>query len=158
MPALPTGTVTFLFTDIEGSTRLLEHLGDRYADALTQYQHLLCSAVQERGGQQVDTQGDAFFFAFPRARDAVAAAVAAQQGILRHPWTDGVSIRFIMLTGSGGAGKTRLALRAAAEVLEGSCRPAETHLWRTNDIQQLEDLVKSRRRNTNVTRKRKVEH
>jgi len=109
MGALPTGTVTFLFTDIEGSTRLLEHLGDRYADALTQYRHLLCSAVQERGGQQVDTQGDAFFFAFPRARDAVAAAVAAQRGILRHPWTDGVSVRVRMglHTGEALATETR---------------------------------------------------
>src|SRR5712692_3301680 len=109
MAGLPTGTVTFLFTDIEGSTRLLEHLGDRYADALTQYRHLLCSAVQERGGQQVDTQGDAFFFAFPRARDAVAAAVAAQQGIMRHPWTDGVSVRVRMglHTGEALATETR---------------------------------------------------
>jgi predicted ATPase/class 3 adenylate cyclase len=96
MPSLPTGTVTFLFTDIEGSTALLQHLGARYADILTQYQHILCSAVEERGGQQVDTQGDAFFFAFPRARDAVAAAVAAQQRILRHSWTDGVSVRVRM--------------------------------------------------------------
>ena len=109
MPSLPTGTVTFLFTDVEGSTRLLEHLGDRYADALTQYRHLLCSAVQERGGQEVDTQGDASFFAFPRARDAVAAAVAAQQGILRHPWTDGVSVRVRMglHTGEALATETR---------------------------------------------------
>ncbi len=109
MPGLPTGTVTFLFTDIEGSTRLLEHLGDRYADALTQYRNLLCSAVQERGGQEVDTQGDAYFFAFPRARDAVAAAVAAQQGLLRHPWTDGASVRVRMglHTGEALATETR---------------------------------------------------
>ncbi len=57
MPALPTGTVTFLFTDIEGSTRLLQHLGDRYADVLAEYRRLLRAAVQERGGQEVDTRG-----------------------------------------------------------------------------------------------------
>ncbi len=59
MDGLPTGTVTFLFTDIERSTRLLQQLGERYADVLTQLRHLLCATAQERGGQGVDTQGDA---------------------------------------------------------------------------------------------------
>ncbi len=93
MPSLPTGTVTFLFTDIEGSTRLLQQLGDRYAAALTQYRHLLRSAAQERGGLEVDTQGDAFFFAFPRARDAVTAAVQVQRALAEHPWPENVSVQ-----------------------------------------------------------------
>ncbi len=77
MPRLPTGTVTFLFTDIEGSTRLLQDLGGRYASVLAVYRELLHAASQKGGGHEVDTQGDAVFTAFPRAKDALAAAVAA---------------------------------------------------------------------------------
>jgi predicted ATPase/class 3 adenylate cyclase len=72
---LPTGTVTFVFTDIEGSTKLLHELGaDAYADALTKHRRVLRDAFARHGGVEVDTQGDAFFFAFPTAPGAVAAA------------------------------------------------------------------------------------
>src|SRR5262245_44204409 len=72
---LPTGTVTFLFTDVEGSTRLLRDLGaDAYADALAQHRRLIREACAAHGGVEVDTQGDAFFFAFPTAPGAAAAA------------------------------------------------------------------------------------
>lgn len=74
MASLPTGTVAFLFADIEGSTRLLRQLGDRYADVLAAHHHLLRSALEETHGQVVDTQGDAVFAVFARARDAVLAA------------------------------------------------------------------------------------
>ncbi len=70
MADLPTGTVTFLFTDIEGSTQLLQRLGPRYADVLAEYRSMLPSIFQAHGGQEVDTQGDSFFVAFPRALDA----------------------------------------------------------------------------------------
>src|SRR5919197_1167432 len=79
MAELPMGTVTFLFTDIEGSTHLLQRLGASYAEVLATQRCLLRAAFQAHGGQEVDAQGDAFFVAFPRATDAVAAAVAAQQ-------------------------------------------------------------------------------
>jgi predicted ATPase len=82
---LPTGTVTLLFTDIEGSTRLLEQLGDRYADALAEHRRLLRAAFARHGGVEVDTQGDAFFVAFPRASDAVAAATEAQEALQAGP-------------------------------------------------------------------------
>jgi len=65
---LPSGTVTFLFTDIEGSTRLLHELGDAYADALAEHRRVLREAFARHGGVEVDTQGDAFFVAFARAR------------------------------------------------------------------------------------------
>src|SRR6478735_6770794 len=78
MRALPTGTVTFLFTDIEGSTLLLSELGEGYADVLAEHRRMLRAAVSENGGFEVDTQGDALFAAFPRASDAVAAALQAQ--------------------------------------------------------------------------------
>ena len=77
-PELPTGTVTFLFTDIEGSTRLLQALGDGYGEALAEHRRVLRDAWVRHEGVEVDTQGDAFFVAFARASDAVAAAADAQ--------------------------------------------------------------------------------
>src|SRR2546429_6527778 len=85
MRDLPTGTVTFLFTDIEGSTRLLSELGDAYADALAEHRQALRDAFSAHGGVEVDTQGDAFFIAFARARDAVAAAAGGQRALVSGP-------------------------------------------------------------------------
>src|SRR5881227_149543 len=78
---LPSGTVTFLFTDIEGSTRLLQELGDAYADALSEHRRVLREAFARYGGIEVDTQGDAFFVAFARASDALAAAREATEAL-----------------------------------------------------------------------------
>jgi len=85
MSDLPSGTVTFLFTDIEGSTRLLQELGDGYAEALAEHRRLLREAFERHGGVEVDTQGDAFFVAFARARDALAAAEEAQRALVGEP-------------------------------------------------------------------------
>jgi class 3 adenylate cyclase len=93
---LPGGTVTFLFTDIEGSTRLLQELGDAYGDVVRDHRRLLREHLQEKGGAEVDTQGDAFFYSFPRARDAVAGAVAAQRALAGHPWPGGAQVRVRM--------------------------------------------------------------
>ena len=82
---LPTGTVTLLFTDIEGSTRLLQELGDRYADVLADHQRALRHAFQGHGGIEVNTQGDAFFYVFARATDAVAAAREGQASLAGGP-------------------------------------------------------------------------
>ncbi len=82
MGSLPTGTVTFLFTDVEGSTRLLDSLGEAaYADALDRHRVVLRAAFAANGGVEVDTQGDAFFVAFPTAPGAIAAAVSATEGL-----------------------------------------------------------------------------
>jgi len=78
---LPSGTVTFLFTDIEGSTRLLHELGDDYADALAEHRRVLREAFARHGGVEVDTQGDAFFVAFGRASEALRAAADAQAAL-----------------------------------------------------------------------------
>ena len=78
---LPTGTVTFLFSDVEGSTRLLYELGDAYADALREHRRVLRSAFSGHGGVEVDSQGDGFFFAFTRATDALAGARDAQAAL-----------------------------------------------------------------------------
>jgi len=81
----PTGVVTFLFTDVEGSTKLLHELGDGYAEALHEHRRLLRGAFTAHEGVEVDTQGDAFFVAFGRASDAVAAAADAQQSLSGGP-------------------------------------------------------------------------
>jgi predicted ATPase len=81
MPELPTGTVTFLFSDIEGSTKLLEEHGERYAELLETHRRVLREAFERHGGVEVDTQGDAFFVAFPRGGDALAAAEEAQRAL-----------------------------------------------------------------------------
>jgi len=83
-PDLPEGTVTFLFTDIEGSTQLLQRLRDQYAILLADQRRLLRQAFAHWEGHEVDTQGDAFFVAFPRATQAVAAAVEAQRLLAEH--------------------------------------------------------------------------
>jgi class 3 adenylate cyclase len=93
---LPGGTVTFLFSDIEGSTRLLEQLGDGYEEVHRDHRTILREQLNEAGGQEIDTQGDAFFFSFARARDAVAAAVAAQRELAGHRWPDGVDVKVRM--------------------------------------------------------------
>ncbi len=96
MSSLPSGTVTFLFTDIEGSTALLRELGDGYADVLGRERSILREALGSAGGREIDTQGDAFFFSFTRARDAVAGAVAAQRALATHDWPDGVEVKVRM--------------------------------------------------------------
>jgi predicted ATPase/class 3 adenylate cyclase len=96
MHHLPTGTVTLLFTDIEGSTRLLQQLGNRYADVLTEYRQLLRAACQQWNGHEVDTQGDAFFVAFVRAMDTISAAVDVQRTLAAHSWPEGVIVRVRM--------------------------------------------------------------
>src|ERR687885_2447582 len=96
MADLPTGTVTLLFTDIEGSTQLLRRLGDAYPGVLGEHQRLLREAFAAHGGREVDTQGDAFFVAFPRAADAVRAAVAAQRALADYPWPAGAAVRVRM--------------------------------------------------------------
>jgi predicted ATPase/class 3 adenylate cyclase len=85
MAELPTGTVTFLFTDIEGSTKLLHELGDRYADVLAEHRRIVRDAFAAHDGVEVDTQGDAFFVAFARATDAVAAAAESQRELAEGP-------------------------------------------------------------------------
>jgi class 3 adenylate cyclase len=85
MRELPSGTVTLLFTDIEGSTRLLHELGERYADALAEHRRVLRDAFSQHGGVEVDTQGDGFFAAFARASDAVAAARNTQAALAGNP-------------------------------------------------------------------------
>src|SRR5579875_1936843 len=93
---LPTGLVTLMFTDIEGSTNLLHRLGDAYGDVLADHHRLLRAVWQEHRGVEVGTEGDAFFVAFRDAGDAVAAAQAAQLALRRYVWPRGFEVRVRM--------------------------------------------------------------
>lgn len=90
---LPSGTVTFLFTDIEGSTKLMQQLGDAYVQAQVDHHAILRSAFQSRQGSELRTEGDSFFCVFQSALDACGAAAEAQRGFAQHVWPDGGSIR-----------------------------------------------------------------
>ena len=96
MTELPQGTVTLDFTDIEGSTRLLTALGSRYEAVLADHRKLLRAAFSSHLGIEVDTQGDAFFYAFSKAYDAVTAAVAAQRALASHDFGEGVKLKVRM--------------------------------------------------------------
>ncbi len=95
-PNRPTGTVTFLFTDIEGSTRMIQELGDRYPPLLARHREILNSAVVAEGGMVFGTEGDAVFAAFPDAASAVRAATTSQRGLASEPWLDGRHLRVRM--------------------------------------------------------------
>src|SRR5215211_2377117 len=95
------GTITFLFTDIEGSTHLLDYLGDHYALVLAEHHEILRAAIQKWKGHEVDTQGDAFFVTFNRALDAVHCVAEAQRALASHAWPQGkgVGVRMGLHTG-----------------------------------------------------------
>ncbi len=93
---MPEGTVTFLFSDIEGSTELLKQLGDGYVTLLSEQRDILRDTFSRWNGREVDTQGDAFFYSFPRATQAVSAAVDAQDALTSHAWPEDVEVRVRM--------------------------------------------------------------
>lgn len=97
MSEIPSGTVTLLFTDIEGSTRLQQQVGDRaYEGVLAEHHRLLREALVGHGGYEVDTAGDGFFAVFQSAVDGVAGAAAAQGALAAHLWPSGVAVRVRM--------------------------------------------------------------
>ena len=104
---LPTGTVTFLFTDVEGSTRLVQALGAAsYGDVLEAHLQLLREVFRAAGGAEVDSAGDGLFVAFPSAADAVRAAVGAQRSLASHPWPQDADVRVRMGVHTGEASAT----------------------------------------------------
>jgi predicted ATPase/class 3 adenylate cyclase len=104
--ALPAGTVTFLFTDIEGSTALITRLGSAYEPLLEAHRAILRAAFEAAGGVEIQTEGDAFFVAFASASAAAAAAIAAQRAIAAHPWPADAQIRVRMGLHTGEATPT----------------------------------------------------
>jgi len=121
MAELPRGAVTFLFTDIEGSTQLVRQLRDRYPEVLAEHQRLLREAFAKHGGHEIDTQGDAFFIAFASARDAVVAAIEAQRAVSGYPWPNSAPVKVRMGIHTGQAAPvngryTGLAVHRAARI------------------------------------------
>src|ERR671923_10420 len=88
-----TATVTFLFSDVEGSTALLRSLRDRYTEVIGEHERLLRAAWADSEGRELDADGDSFFVAFHRPRQAVDAAISAQRALAAHVWPDGVELR-----------------------------------------------------------------
>ena len=145
MPEFPTGTVTFLFTDIEGSTKLLNRFGDRYHDILADHNLILHGVFAQHNGYELTTEGDAFFVAFSRAADAIAAAVSGQKALAEHQWPENilVSVRMGLHTGeptftgdayrgldvhraariSGAAHGGQVLISAATKILAGNRFP-----------------------------------
>lgn len=101
MGDLPAGTITMLFSDIEGSTALVSRLGDRYGDALSAHRALLRAAFSAWHGREMSTEADSFFVVFESASDAVACCLAAQRALAGHDWPDGAAVRVRMGLHSG---------------------------------------------------------
>ena len=117
---LPSGTVTLLFTDVEGSTRLLHELGaEAYEEALAEHRRVLRGAFARRGGVEVDTQGDAFFYAFPSAAEAIDAAGEGQQGLSVGP----IRVRMGLHTGRPRIGAAWARIAAAGLSRSRATRP-----------------------------------
>lgn len=93
MADFPTGTVTLLFADVEGSTLLVRKLGARYGDALATYRRLVRAAIAGAQGHEIDTQGDSFFAVFERSGHALEAAIAVQRGLAQEDWPEGAEVR-----------------------------------------------------------------
>ncbi len=93
MAELPAGTVTFVFTDLEGSTALVKELGETYGEVLSQHRRIVRDTFGASGGSEIDTQGDAFFYAFPRAREAVTASVEVQRAHAAATWPADATVR-----------------------------------------------------------------
>src|SRR3954447_11329914 len=86
MSGPPGGTLTFVFTDVEGSTQLLRRLGDGYTEVLTRHDRIIRGACAENDGHEIDSQGDAHFLAFARAHDAIPPAAQVQRGLAAETW------------------------------------------------------------------------
>ena len=120
-PDLPRGTVTFLFTDIEGSTRLLRRLGpELYAEALAAHRQTLRDAFAAEGGVEIDTQGDAFFVAFPTASGAAIAARSGQLALTPGP----ITVRMGLHTGTATAAAEGYVGIAWGAQTRSSCKSA----------------------------------
>src|SRR2546430_8579397 len=125
MLTAPTGTVTLLFTDIQGSTQLLRRLGDRYPGILAEHHTILRATLAKHGGYEVSTDGDAFFVTFSRATDGIAAAACAQREFAQHSWPENasLSVRMSLHTGEPGcSGKdyTGLDIHRAARIRDAA--------------------------------------
>jgi class 3 adenylate cyclase len=121
MTGFPSGSVTFLFTDIEGSTRLVKALREQYSQVLAEHRRVVRAAIAAQAGHEVDTQGDAFFVAFASAKQAVLCAVEVQRELAAQEWPAGAQVRVRMGIHTGQATPaegtyTGLAVHRAARI------------------------------------------
>ena len=121
MSGLPSGVVTFLFSDIEGSTRLVKVLRERYGQVLAEHRRLVRTAIADQAGYEIDTQGDAFFVAFASAKQAVLCALEIQRALAGHTWPTGAPVRVRIGIHTGQAvpaegAYTGLAVHRAARI------------------------------------------
>src|ERR1700730_17246976 len=116
MTKLPTGTVTFFFSDIEGSTRLIQQLGERYPEVLLAHHTIQREALAANGGHELRTEGDSFFIVFGSALEACAGAAAVQKGVHAHAWPD------------GGQGRVRIGRPTGEATLVGNEYPGWTSI------------------------------
>jgi Adenylate and Guanylate cyclase catalytic domain len=123
MRELPTGTVTMLFSDIEGSTVLLSRLGTRYGEALSAQRSVLRAAISDWHGHEMGTEGDSFFVVFESAADAVACCVAAQRALAGYAWPGGAAVRVRMGLHSGEPLRAARLAGAAAAVRQFAGMP-----------------------------------
>ena len=126
MSGLPSGVVTFLFSDIEGSTRLVKALRERYPQVLAEHRRLVRAAIVDQGGHEVDTQGDAFFVAFAGAKQAVLCALEVQRALAGYDWPAGAPVRVRIGIHTGNAVPaegvyTGLAVHRAARICAAAC-------------------------------------
>ncbi len=128
MTELPTGNVTLLFSDIEGSTALLKRLEDGWPGVLERQRAVLRDAVAGAGGVVVDCQGDAMFAAFGSARSGVDAAIEVQNGLAQEQWPDGAAVRVRMAlhTGEPQLATTAPATSASTSSVPPGCAPPAT--------------------------------
>lgn len=158
MPQLLTGVLALLFAEIEDASRLVGLPREQYVSVRSESRQILRAAVQEWKGEEVDPEGDGFAAAFPRAHDAVFAAVAAQRGLIAHPWPDGVQVRVRMALHTGDAATDlqrcarlceaghgwQILLSQATQELVGPDLPADVSL-RDLGVHHLKDLARPQR-------------
>ncbi len=156
MPELPTGTVTFLFTDIEGSTRLIQEHGDQYAELLAEHRRRLREVFARNDGVEVETQGDSFFVAFARAADAVRAAAEAQESLSGEPVRVRIGIHtgtpFVTAEGYVGA-DVHVAARVMAAGHGGQVLVSEATQHLATDVAGLRDLGEHRLKDLGAPRR-----
>lgn len=137
---LPGGTVTLMFTDIEGSTQLLRRLGPGYARVQEEHRRLLRETIERFDGREVDTQGDAFFIAFGSAHDAVSAAGEIHRGLAAHPWPAGVEVR-VRIGAHTGQPERRAEGYVGIDVVQAARICAVAHGGQTVVSEATRDLV-----------------
>src|SRR6476619_4235101 len=140
MPEQRASSVTFVFTDIEGSTTLVKELRERWPAVRSAHRRIVRHAFAAHGGDEVDTQGDSFFYVFGRARDAALAAADAQRGLAAHEWPEAgvIRIRIGMHTGEPVLSEATAAVLRDEEVAGVGVRDLGVH--RLKDLDRPEHV------------------